>query len=144
MRTTPDVGSANARLWLNGDVDLNAPELTSEGILQANLPAAEVPFAANLNSDGTLSALATFNGPMLELAGSGYGQLTGGNGSHVRTFFSGGPGGVSFGPLLYRARGGEMLLVADLIRPAKSQPMWRGEIVASHAPVRGLSKLTDR
>jgi len=131
-----DVGSDNARLWLEGDVDLNAPELSAEAILQANVPAREVPFAANINSDGTLSALGTFNGPILELAGSGYGRLTGGNGQQVQAFFSGGPGGVSFGPLLYRARGGEMLLVADLIRPAKSQPMWRGEIVASHAPVR--------
>ena len=131
-----DVGSANARLWLEGDVDLDAPNLAAEAVLQANIPAREVPFAANINSDGTLSALATFNGPILELAGSGYGQLTGGNGHQVQAFFSGGPGGVSFGPLLYRAGGGEMLLVADVIRPDKGQSMWRGEIVASHAPLR--------
>ena len=131
-----NIGSGNAKLWLDGDVDLNAPELVAEAILQANVPAREVPFAANLNSDGTVAALATFNGPILEVAGSGYGQLTGGNGVRVQTFFSGGPGGVFFGPLLYRAGGGEMLLVADLLRPAKGEPMWQGEIVASHAPIR--------
>jgi autotransporter translocation and assembly factor TamB len=128
-----DEGHAGAKLWLDGDVDLNAPELNAEAIVQAAMPARDVPFAANVNPDGTLRAFSTFSGPIAQLSLSGYGQLTGGSGGQVQTFFSGDPTSTSFGPLLYRANHGEVMVTATLMHPQKGLSLWKGELVASRA-----------
>jgi len=97
--------------------------------LFGRVPAAGLPFVANVNPGGDSSAIASFNGPFARLSGEGYAQVTGGNGVGIRSVVRAGPERFSAGAIV-NAKGGELVLEAGIDRPPHAQRSIEGVALA--------------
>ena len=126
---------AGGDVYGGGDIDIWAPDRSSAFALSGEVPASSVPVMANLNSDGTATAIVTLDGPLNHLSGQGYAQVTGGNGEGVRTIVAAGPQRLSIGPLVARGAGGALTLAASIDRSPSGPRAISGDLIADGAAV---------
>jgi hypothetical protein len=98
--------------------------------LLGRVPAAGLPFAANLNPGGDGAAIASFSGPFASLSGEGYAQVTGGDGVGIRAVAQAGPQRFSAGAIVKGTDGGELMLEAGIDRPANAPRTIEGVALA--------------
>jgi autotransporter translocation and assembly factor TamB len=100
--------------------------------LVGRVPAAGLPFVANLNPGGESAAIASFNGPFARLSGEGYAQVTGGDGVGIRAVAQAGPARFSAGAIVKSVDGGELTLEAGIDRPLNAPRTIEG-VALAHA-----------
>jgi hypothetical protein len=109
--TAFDHPSGGGSLWAHADLDLASRDVTTHALVTASLPAAHLPFVANLAPGSVVHAFATGEGPFLHLQGDGFAMLRGPRGETLRFFAGVDPQFLTLGPLLVQAGGGEALAV---------------------------------
>ncbi len=114
---TLDAEFDNGAVLGGGDIAVSQTGLPTQLALIGRVSASGVPFAANLNPTGTVAATASFSGPLAQLSGEGYAQVTGGDGIVIRAGAQAGPERFSAGALVTAADGGDLMLEAGIDRP---------------------------
>jgi translocation-and-assembly-module (TAM) inner membrane subunit TamB-like protein len=118
-----------------GDIDVWSPDRSSAFELTGSVPALSVPVIANVNPDGTASAIVSLSGPLTRLSGQGYAQVMGGDGVEVRTTVAAGPQRLSIGPLVARGAGGTLTVAASIDRQTKGPRAISGDLIAEDATI---------
>ncbi len=129
-----------APVALAGDVDLSVPRAaTGRFAVLASAPAALLPLAVNVNPDGNARALAALDGPLGAMEGSGFLDVSGGNGTTVRGAVYAGPRRFAVGPLLLRDPGGGAVLASGGIDRTPAMRTIGGRIDVASADLRLLA-----
>ncbi len=131
--TAFDHPSGGGSLWAHADLDLNSPGVTTHALLTASLPAAHLPFVANLAPGSVVHAFATGEGPFLQMQGDGFAILHAPRGETMRFFAGVDPHVLTLGPLLVQARTGEALGVFQ--RSQDPTHVTQIQLYASHIPL---------
>ena len=120
----------NGTVHGGGDIAVAQEGSPTSLALVGRVPAAGLPFVANLNPSGDSSAIVSFNGPFARLSGEGFAQVTGGNGVGIRTVVRAGPERFSAGAIVKGTDGGELVLEAGIDRPPNAQRTIEGVALA--------------
>jgi autotransporter translocation and assembly factor TamB len=129
-----ELDHVGARLWVNGDFDLQGSVPTTMLIATGAAPAASIPFAANIAPNGTLRLQGTVEGAIDALSASGYARLDGAA-AQAQTFFSVDPRAAFYGPALIRSRGGDMLAAVRVAHAQGGPPDISGVMIARNTGV---------
>jgi len=125
-----------ARLHGDGDLDLTGAAPSGTFVASGVVAAGRLPVAASLNPLGHARAFLTLAGPLDRLSGSGFADITGGNGTLVRAVVDAGPERVALGPMLVTRAGGELFAQAAVDRRSSDPRAIAADVIADRFPLR--------
>ncbi len=104
-----------AAIFGYGDIDLTASPVAGQFVTLLRTPSAGVPWVADVESKGITSASLVLSGPLMRLAGSGFGITSGGE-QRIRAEAVASQNGLAVASIVQDHRGGELFANGALDR----------------------------